>query len=418
MTARRLFAIALIYVGVTGAWGLLGGSLIARTGEYDGRLAREVAMLWGGEHNQAAPEAWIERPRLVTEEVQEKDVNGLVVTKKVTRPGVECVPLPLVSSRLRVDLRLDQRQKGLLWYDTYGVRFSGRWHVRNPDAEPRRLVVRLKFPSTEAIYDGFRFTVNGIPSAPVSDLSQGARATIDLPPGGDAPIEVAYASRGLGQWTYAFSASGVAEVQDFAMTMGTDFEAIDFPAGTMSPTTKAPKPGGWELTWQFARLVTGQRVGMDLPNRINPGPLAARITWFAPISLLFFLSVMVILGVLRGQSLHPMNYVFISAAFFSFHLLLAYLVDHLDVHLSFAIASVVSVALVVSYLRGVVGTGVAVREAGLAQLVFLVLFSYAFFFDGYTGLTVTIGAIVTLFVLMQLTARVNWADVFARPEVA
>ena len=45
--------------------------------------------------------------------------------------------------------------------------------------------------------------------------------------------------------------------------------------------------------------------------------------------------------------------------------------------------------------------------------MFLVLFSYAFFFEGFTGLTVTIGAIVTLFVLMQMTARVNWGDVFA-----
>ena len=103
---------------------------------------------------------------------------------------------------------------------------------------------------------------------------------------------------------------------------------------------------------------------MDLPDRINPGPLAARITWFAPVSLLFFLAVMVILGVLRGHSLHPMNYAFVSAAFFAFHLLLAYLVDHLDLHLSFAIAAITSVALVVSYLRVVVGNAVCLSRSG------------------------------------------------------
>jgi hypothetical protein len=59
-----------------------------------------------------------------------------------------------------------------------------------------------------------------------------------------------------------------------------------------------------------------------------------------------------------------------------------------------------------------------VREAGAAQFVFLVLFSYAFFYEGYTGLTVTLGAIVTLFVLMQATARVDWAAVFASSEAA
>ena len=42
------------------------------------------------------------------------------------------------------------------------------------------------------------------------------------------------------------------------------------------------------------------------------------------------------------------------------------------------------------------------------------LFSYAFFFEGYTGLTVTVGAILTLFVMMQATARVDWGAVFAQ----
>jgi inner membrane protein involved in colicin E2 resistance len=182
----------------------------------------------------------------------------------------------------------------------------------------------------------------------------------------------------------------------------------------MSPTINRRVPGGRELVWRFASLVTGQRIGMDLPNRLNPGPLASRITFFAPVSLLFFLSVLVILGVIGGQNLHPMNYAFLSAAFFAFHLLLAYLVDHLDVHLSFAVASCTSTLLVISYLRLVAGTRFALGRAGLAQLIFLVLFSYAFFFEGYTGLTVTVGAVMTLFVLMQVTARVDWSEVFAR----
>ncbi|HEY3136407.1 MAG TPA: hypothetical protein VGL29_10305, partial [Blastocatellia bacterium] len=48
----------------------------------------------------------------------------------------------------------------------------------------------------------------------------------------------------------------------------------------------------------------------------------------------------------------------------------------------------------------------------LTQLVYLVGFSYAFFFEGFTGLAVTIGSIITLFVVMQMTARINWAEKF------
>ena len=106
-----------------------------------------------------------------------------------------------------------------------------------------------------------------------------------------------------------------------------------------------------------------------------------------------------------------MNYFFLATAFFAFHLLLAYLVDHISIHLAFAICSVVSIFLVVSYLRLVVGLRFAAVEAGGAQLVYLVLFSYAFFLQGFTGLAVTIGAIVSLFVVMQLTGRIKWSEV-------
>jgi inner membrane protein involved in colicin E2 resistance len=95
-------------------------------------------------------------------------------------------------------------------------------------------------------------------------------------------------------------------------------------------------------------------------------------------------------------------------------LLLAYLVDHISIHLAFLICSAVSVFLVVSYLRLVVGPRFALVEAGGAQFVYLVLFSYAFFLHGFTGLTVTLGCIVTLFLVMQLTARIRWAEAFRR----
>ena len=91
--------------------------------------------------------------------------------------------------------------------------------------------------------------------------------------------------------------------------------------------------------------------------------------------------------------------------------------DHVDIHAAFAVSAATSLFLVVSYLRLVAGSRFALAHAGAAQLVFLVLFSYAFFFEGYTGLTVTVGAIVTLYVLMQLTARVRWEDVFGADGV-
>src|SRR5947207_10963862 len=117
-----------------------------------------------------------------------------------------------------------------------------------------------------------------------------------------------------------------------------------------------------------------------------------------------------------------MNYFFLSASFFAFHLLLAYLVDHVSIHLAFAICSGVSIFLVISYLRLVVGTRFAMREAAVAQFIYLVAFSYAFFLKGFTGLAITIGSITTLFVVMQATGKIRWAEKFQprpmTPELA
>jgi inner membrane protein involved in colicin E2 resistance len=416
LSSLRLMAIGLIYLCTAVAWSTLGASVVSRTGESDAQLSKEVAQLWGGRHNQVAPLISVLRPRTVTETVVETDKAGQPVKREVTKTVPDAVGVPLRASRVEVGLDLQHRQKGLLWYDTYAVLFSGRYRLRNPDDQPRTVTAEFRFPSGEALYDGFVFRLAGRDATAGQPLAQALVASTELPAHGEADLEIAYRSRGLDDWTYSFAPQGVSHVEDFTLDLTTDFRAIDFPAGTMSPTTKTAAGSGWRLGWRFDSLVTGQKVGVDLPNRLNPGPVAARITFFAPVSLLFFLTVMVILGVLSGRSLHPMNYFFLSAAFFAFHLLLAYLVDHLPIHASFLIASAVSLFLVVSYLRRVAGLqGTTVREAALAQLVYLVLFSYAFFFEGYTGLTVTIGAVVTLFVLMQITARVDWEQVFARP---
>jgi hypothetical protein len=362
---------------------------------------------------QLAPKAWIVETRQRTETVQETGPDGESTLRQVTRPVTKQHRVALDSSRIEVALELEHRQKGLLWYDLYGVDFSGRYVLRTPEGMEGRLHVKFNFPAHESIYDGFTFRVAGQEGA-ASDLLSGAEVVVEIVgEEEEIPVEIFYRSRGLDRWTYAFQQEGVTQVRDFELRLMADASGIDFPPGTLSPTVKEPDVDGVALTWQFDNMVTGKTIGVDLPNRLNPGPLTSRVTFFAPISLLFFLTVMVILGIVQGRNLHPMHYFFLSAAFFSFHLLLAYLVDHLNIHAAFIIATVVSMALVISYLRVVGGTHFAWAQAGLAQLIYLVLFNYAFFFQGFTGLAVTMGAIITLFVMMQLTASVDWDLVFS-----
>lgn len=91
-------------------------------------------------------------------------------------------------------------------------------------------------------------------------------------------------------------------------------------------------------------------------------------------------------------------------------LLFAYLVDLIPTMLAFVIAAAVSLLLVVRYLVGVAGFQFA-RLAAIAQFAYMTLFSYSFIFEGLTGITITVGAILTLALLMAFTTKTDWTEV-------
>ena len=342
----------------------------------------------------------------------ETETDGHKTIRTVSQ--THSVQLSLDASRITTTLALEYRQRGLLWYSTYVVDFVGAYTFRNPTSDPQLVTYRFRFPAAHATYDGLGMELNGRP-LPAASEKEDISITAPLAPREIAILRVVYRSHGLGSWRYRL-ADEVGQTRDFTLTVKTNFKEVDFPLNALSPTEKRETPTGWELTWRYANLISGFQIGVTMPERLQPGPLAGQISYFAPVSLLLFFFLMFIITTLRGIDLHPMNYFFLAAAFFAFHLLLAYLVDHISIHVAFLVCSFVSVFLVVSYLRLVVGPRFALVEAGGAQFIYLVLFSYAFFLHGFTGLAVTVGCIVTLFVVMQMTGRICWADRFEKPD--
>jgi inner membrane protein involved in colicin E2 resistance len=404
---KRIIAIVFIFVCTTVAWAILGATIFSRTYSLDAIAENRVTSTWGAPQDQAPPTASFTR---IVPKAEESTENGKKIVKTVQEEIT--TSLPLESSSVDVALDLEHRQKGLLWYSTYKVAFAGAYGFRNTSDKEETVNFKLNFPTAKAIYDNLTFTVDGT-SVPTSNKDNATTGAVKIAPGKTTQLAVGYRSQGLNEWRYSFGSPDVTQVRDFTLNMKTNFKDIDFPDNTLSPSEKHEAANGWDLTWSYKNLVSGYQIAMAMPEKLQPGPLAGRISLFAPVSLFFFFFLMLIITTLRGIELHPMNYFFLAAAFFSFHLLLAYLVDHVSIHVAFAISSAVSIFLVVSYLRLVVGMHFASREAALAQFVYLVMFSYAFFLKGFTGLAITIGSIITLFIAMQVTGRIRWADKFS-----
>jgi inner membrane protein involved in colicin E2 resistance len=403
---KRIAAIGFILVCTSIAWAVLGSTIFYRTYSSDEQLKGRVSSSWGTAQEQTPPTAGYQ---IVSHKQVASTENGTAAPRTVEEKT--WITLPLEQTRANAGLRLDYRKKGLLWYSTYQVDFAGAYRFRNPSDQAQDVTFRMRLPASQAVYDDLIFTVDDVPVT-ITNEKKEAVGMAQLQPHQAAELRVAYRSHGLDNWSYGFG-DEVTQVKDFQLHVTTNFPGFDLLENTLSPTEELRQRDGWDLVWSYKNLVSGYHVGIALPQKLQPGPLAGRISYFAPVSLLFFFFALFLLTTVRGIELHPVNYFFLACAFFSFHLLMAYLVDHVSIHVAFVICSAVSIALLASYLRLVAGMRGALLEAGLAQFVYLVLFSYAFFFEGFTGLAITIGAILTLFIAMQTTARIQWAEKFA-----
>lgn len=386
MNAKRLFAIGFIFCCTAAGWFVLGHTLDWRSRTLNRRLDQEVARNWGTPIAQGHPCIYYLAPTGI-------DSRRLIQPER---------------ARIAVELQHDPKKKGLLWYRTFRANFQAEYLVRNPTPITQTLYVQFDFPADGIRYDRFTLALGGQTTAK-SPANGAITESILLGPGAETSLQVAYQTAGLDHWQYSLENSP--RVRDFVLDMKTDFDEINIPAGTESPTRRSRLPTGWNLVWEYSDVIGAHAVGMDMPAVVNPGPVAARITFFAPVSLLFFFTVLLMLGMVRGVHLHPMNYFFLAAGYFAFQLLFAYLVDLLPINAAFLIAATVSVILVTGYL-GLVAGGAFARLAAVAQLAYLVLFSYSFFFRGLTGITITAGAVVTLALLMFFTAGINWTMAF------
>jgi inner membrane protein involved in colicin E2 resistance len=403
---RQIAALVFIFICTTIAWMILGATISARTNSSNEQLQGRVASTWGTPQEQSPPTATY-RVTKFRDVPKWENGKSVVRTEKIENQ----IPVKLTASRIQVAFHLDPRQKGLLWYSTYQVQFAGDYTFRNDSTEAQTLCFRFKFPAQKAVYDGLAMLVNGNKISPITD-DQGVNGQAVVGPGETAVFHIAYRSQGLNTWRYKLG-DGVAQAHDFTLNMRTNFKGIDFADDTLSPTSKQRTADGWDLTWRYSDLISGFQIGMTMPEKLQPGPLAGEISYAAPVSLFFFFFLMFTIATMRNIDLHPVNYFFLATAFFAFHLLMAYLVDHISIHAAMIIASLVSIALVISYLRLVVNIRFAALEAGTAQFIYLIVFSYAFFWKGFTGLAITIVSVITLFVVMQATGRIRWSEKFA-----
>ncbi|MBC8185222.1 inner membrane CreD family protein [candidate division KSB1 bacterium] len=410
MSVKKLLAIAIIYILTFTAWMILGVSNLSRTDKSFRTLKNEVISLYGDALIINAPECYSK-----IKKYKQEIIDG----KKINKEYFETENYELSKSDIEININLDQRKKGNLWFPTFKAKFNGSYEfkVKNTKEDKnRKYYIYTTLGSSNSIYNNIRLSINEKKVSNVIPLIRKKEMEIIPSQDGIVNLAISYECTGMEDLMYYISPNpnDIIQINDFTLKIITDFKNYDFPSSMMSPTEKREIEKGYELFWRLNKSVTGKDIGITIPNKLNPGAIVSRVTFFAPVSLLFFFIVLFVISILLNVNIHPMNYFFLAATFFSFHLMYSYFSDHLNIYLTFVIASFVSLVLTISYLRVFTPKKLSYIYAPLTQSIYLIIFSYSFFFKGMTGVIVTICSVITLFILMQITAKVNWENIFSK----
>ena len=426
----QLAAIAFIFISFTIAWMILGTLNAGRTEGQTDLLLKRVQNSYGGPLIITPPRIYYE----ITKERKVKVAGLETISSYKERETVDPS-----GSNIEIDLSLERIKMGNLWFPVFLSKYQGHYEYdieaipEDFRSEPLFLLPGLN--SSESLFRDIEFKINDTSVEPLSRLVSNTpiELTTTKYVNGKLVVDSYYETTGTDYFVYLLSNQGqrrnsrerearfesiekerLTRLDNFTFKLTTDFIKYELPNRAVPYTTLRQHDGHNEFEWQFDKTVTGKNIGLIVPKEMIPGDIASRISFFAPISLLFFFVVVTIYGILAKNRLHPMHYAFLAATFLSFHLTFSYSADHISMYFAFAVASLVSCFLTFSYISRVKDQKYALVATSL-QLLYLVVFAWSFFYQtdsglGITGLIVTVVSVLTLFALMQLTAKLDWQN--------
>ncbi len=363
---------------------------------------KSVQEIWGGEIIQQLPsftfmeKGYIERENKKTGEMER------VITDVSRNMGIS-------DQKVKVKIKSNIRQKGLLKYPGFNLDFNGRYVLRNLNKKSEKLSFSFPLPQGAGNITDIKVKLGNKDYTGDSDFSDGVQWDGVLSGDETVTVEVSYNAQGTGTFDYAMG-SEKAEIKSLDVEITTDFTDSDIPNGAMVPTTSSGDSKEMKYTWRASNLVTGQNISLKFKAEGNYGEIVSRLFYYAPIALFLFIGFLLVFCVSKNINLHPMHYLFIITGFFIFYLLGSYLVSYMNIILAVFISLVVSTGIILYYCS-LIGKGKDItRIAFFGALLFQWIFSAAFFIPEHTGFLITIASIIAFVFLMKTTAAVDWEN--------
>ncbi len=245
----------------------------------------------------------------------------------------------------------------------------------------------------------------------------------------DAPFKLQLAVDLVGLESLGFVPLAV----ENAVTLKSDWPHPSF-GGEFLPLTRTVSAEGFDARWSVSSLASRARsqlgsgapacghstagvkgclqsFGVDFIDPINPASLSDRATKYGILFIVLTFAGIVLLEVLKGQAVHPVQYLLIGAAMAAFFLLLLSLSEHIAFLWAYVAAAVACVLLLTVYAKAALGgwKRALPMSAGLAVLygvLYLVLQS-----EQHALLAGALLVFAVLAGVMLMTRNVKWGRI-------
>jgi inner membrane protein len=336
------------------------------------------------------------------------------------------------STSMKAQSHVEKRHKSIYEILVYGaaIDISGtfaspdfaRWSVPPDQIHWNEASLAVLLPGARAL-QSIALAVDGKPLTveagllPQHPRGQGLRADLKL--AGARPISFAIKLAVNGRDALSMlPLGGQTEIE-----MSSDWPHPNF-LGSPLPKSREISDAGFAGRWSINHLATGiplawrdgeftldpnaiDRVGVGLAEPGDVHQQTDRIVKYGLLVVALTFGTIFIMGLLKRDRVHLVQYLLIGAAISLFYLLLLSLAEQMSFARAYLIASLVDITIVAAYagatIRHVVGVFTGLILAALHGYMFVLLQM-----ESYALLSGTIGLLLILVLIMVATRKVDW----------
>ena len=313
------------------------------------------------------------------------------------------------ASRVRASLSIQKGKEGGNLSVPYDLDFHGEYRLLLPDSRLNTVEVLFPFPQNLKTLHDVQFLVDGEEPQDVEYSTGGIRWQDEFISNEEHTISIRYRAEGAYTFTYELPKEQRTDVDVEITVAGLTGSSI--PESSLPPLEIESGNDSETISWEYSNLIDNRNIQIHLPIEQSFPQRIAEIQFelreiadYAPIIIGATLVTLAALFRLSGTRLKIETYLLLGLGLMFFFPMITFLSGLFGVLAGSMLALLITIGLLVVFLRQTVGWNQIGWRTVLVLVVFLGLFALGLLTE-WSGLLLTVGSVVMLGVFMVQYAR-------------